>query len=347
MFLASFLLWIYKSLKKGDNLKVNRYIWYNATEEVKIMFENIVNKIEEYSTIIIYRHINPDCDALGSQFGLLDALRHTYPSKKIYVDGSFVSDLVSLYEVPFDIVTKIEEPALAIVLDTANAPRIDGESFYRCKESIKIDHHLTDDEFSTLSVVDSSAGATCQLIGQLLMEMQDSWHISTAGASALYLGIIADTNRFMYRQTDERTFTIAAFLMTKGIAIDVLYQRMYERSAKDLEIQRHILNNYHASDKVAYYILTNDDLINLAISRQRGSDYVNIFANIAEYDIWMAITEKDHNWRVSIRSKKKDIHHIAQKYRGGGHAQASGATLTSKKELESLLEDLKQVANSE
>ena len=58
----------------------------------------------------------------------------------------------------------------------------------------------------------------------------------------------------------------------------------------------------------------------------------------------MAITEnvEDHNWRVSIRSRGVKINEIANKYHGGGHAFASGATLQSLDELQSLIVDLKE-----
>ena len=85
----------------------------------------------------------------------------------------------------------------------------------------------------------------------------------------------------------------------------------------------------------------------LNISRERGSDFVNLLSSVDEYKVWLAITEntKDHNWRVSMRSRHISVNEIANKYRGGGHAFASGATLLSLDELSLLLNDIKERIN--
>ena len=85
----------------------------------------------------------------------------------------------------------------------------------------------------------------------------------------------------------------------------------------------------------------------LEISRERGSDYVNMLSGIEEYYIWMAITENtaDQNWRVSLRSRKYPVNKVAEKYNGGGHLLASGAKLQNIEQLDDLLRDLKELIN--
>jgi phosphoesterase RecJ-like protein len=67
-----------------------------------------------------------------------------------------------------------------------------------------------------------------------------------------------------------------------------------------------------------------------------------MFSNIKDIHIWCSISEdkKDNVWRVSIRSKKVTINQVAQKYGGGGHAQASGCKLTKIEELPEFIADL-------
>ena len=49
--------------------------------------QQIVNKIEEFETIIIHRHVIPDGDAYGSSFGLYEIIKTTFPNKKVYIVG--------------------------------------------------------------------------------------------------------------------------------------------------------------------------------------------------------------------------------------------------------------------
>ncbi|MFR0831126.1 MAG: DHH family phosphoesterase, partial [Thomasclavelia sp.] len=134
-------------------------------------------------------------------------------------------------------------------------------------------------------------------------------------------------------------------LLKTGIDIVEIYNRIYLRSASELEVNKFILNNYQVEGGVAYYILTNDDLKKLNISRERGSDFVNILSGIKEYKVWMAITENvvDNNWRVSIRSRDVAINQVAAKYNGGGHVLASGAKLEKIEMLPNLINDLKEL----
>ena len=311
------------------------------------MDKEIIEKIEAYNYIAVYRHVNPDFDAFGSQFGLYDIIKTTYPDKNVYVCGDFSSELVEKYTVDVncnDI--DYDNEILGIVLDTANKERIDDKNYQKCKELIKIDHHIVIDSYGDLNYEDSTASSASQLVTQLYKD-NDILKISQDGAAALYLGIIGDTSRFLYKNTDVRTFEAASTLLKTGIDIIELYNRIYLKNAKELEVNKFILNNYKFDDGVAYYVLTDEDLKRLGISRERGSDFVNILSGVIEYKIWLAITENvaDNNWRVSIRSRDFAVNEVAKKYNGGGHALASGAKLNSIGMLPELIRDLKELIN--
>lgn len=116
------------------------------------MEEKIIAKIEEYDYIAIYRHVNPDFDAFGSQLGMYDMIKATYPDKKVFLCGDFSSELVKKYTVVFEHQeVDYTKDILGIVLDTANIERIDDQRYQLCKEIIKIDHHLVVDSYGTLN----------------------------------------------------------------------------------------------------------------------------------------------------------------------------------------------------
>lgn len=313
-----------------------------------VMYDEIVKKIEEYDYIAIYRHVSPDYDAFGSQMGMYDLIKQTYPEKTVYVCGDFSSDLVTKFKVAacFDQVD-YHLGVLGIVVDTANQERIDDQDYHLCKELIKIDHHLVVDSYGDINLEDSTASSASQLVCDLYQNT--NLKLSVDGATALYMGIIGDSSRFLYQSTDERTFKAASALLETGIDISEIYDTMYLKKATELQINKFILNNYHVDGNIAYYILKDEDLKQLNISRERGSDYVNVLSGIEEYYIWMAITENkvDDNWRVSLRSRQYAVNQVAQKYNGGGHKLASGAKLTSLEQLDDLIVDLKELINEQ
>jgi len=301
------------------------------------------NELKMYEQIIVYRHVNPDLDAFGSQFGLYWTLKEMYPQKNIILAGEMISDLLKFY--PSFKNDKIKTvKTLGIVLDTANKERIDGD-ISLCDKIIKIDHHIIVDSYGDINIEDEKASSCSEIVTLLLKDK--NIQIPIESSNALYLGIIGDSNRFLYQSTSQKTFEAASYLLDMGIDIESLYQKLYTRSLKDMNIIKFIYNNYHFNEGVAWYYLSQKDLETLNISREQGSQYVNTLANYEEIKIWMAITEnkEEHNYRVSIRSRGVVINEIANLFRGGGHAYASGATLLSLDELDGLITQLKEKIN--
>ena len=106
--------------------------------------EEILQMIKQYDRIIIHRHMRPDPDALGSQCGLAEILRGSFPEKDVYQVGGPVEGLAFLAEMD-EISDDLYNGALVIVTDTANAPRISDDRYRFGDKLIKIDRHHSDD----------------------------------------------------------------------------------------------------------------------------------------------------------------------------------------------------------
>jgi len=308
-----------------------------------------MNEIEEwihqYDQIVILRHIHPDLDAFGSQFGLYWTLKQLFPYKNILLEGDMDSSLMKLYP-SFDQGKQTEISTLGIVLDTANRERIDGD-ISGCDKIIKIDHHIVVDSYGDINIEIADASSCSEIVVLLLKKA--GIKIPLIAAEALYLGIVGDSNRFLYKSTSLKTFEAASYLLEMGIDIENLYQKLYLKPKKEIDILQFIYSHYQSDDRIVWYYLSTEDLIQLGISREEGSNYVNSLANIEEFLVWMAITQndKDHNYRVSIRSRGVAINEVASMFRGGGHQNASGATLLSLDELDQLIIMLKEKINEE
>lgn len=306
----------------------------------------IIDLIRQYDQILLYRHINPDDDALGSQAAMYYYIKTYFPDKNVVLMGAFTSDLVPHYftEIPE---AKINEvPSLAIVMDTANKERVDG-SLQPANYIVKIDHHLIVEQFGDLNIVEEKTIACAQILTLMMAEVSDRYPLTQEIAAPLYMGIVGDSNRFMYRDTDARTFKAASLLLDTGIDIDQLYRRMYLKNEKSLEIKRFILNNYVNDGGVGYYIMRDEDLTALGVSREVGSNYITELADVDEIKIWIAFTEdvSQHIVRVSLRSRDYPVNKVAKQFKGGGHILAAGTTLSSLDQISVVVESAKALLN--
>ena len=102
------------------------------------MFSKIIEKIKEFDTIVIARHIGVDPDALCSQLALRDSIKLTYPDKKVLAIGTGSSKFIHMGRL--DKLEKVDN-ALLIVVDTPDRKRVDSLDFSQGRYSIKIDHH--------------------------------------------------------------------------------------------------------------------------------------------------------------------------------------------------------------
>ena len=309
------------------------------------MYKEMLKRIKEANTIYIYRHVASDYDALGSQYGLMQMIKDNFKDKDVVCLGEPNEELFRQMAIT-DQNCSFEktEKSLSIVLDTANQARIDGIGYDCCDFMIKVDHHVVVDSYGDLNIEDPNASSASELVVRFYESNSDILVLSKEAASYLYFGIVGDTNRFMYDASNASTLRAAAILLECGINKEEIYRMMYVKKIKDLEIQKYILNCYQYDEGVAYYVLSQEDLDKLGISREQGSNYVNLLSNIDEIKVWIAITyqkEKD-NYRVSLRSRNVPVQPIASKFNGGGHVYASGATLESINDLALLLEMVKE-----
>ncbi|HBS02822.1 MAG TPA: bifunctional oligoribonuclease/PAP phosphatase NrnA, partial [Firmicutes bacterium] len=134
-------------------------------------------------------------------------------------------------------------------------------------------------------------------------------------------------------------------LLKTGINLSKIYQSMYEKTIQSLKNQAYVLSHFSLTPHgVCYYLLPIEVQEELKITTEQGKENVNLFSNISGINAWCSITQdvdkKEPCWRISIRSKEKDISGVAAKWGGGGHKQASGAKIKDLSELDAFLKDL-------
>ncbi|MDK2819277.1 MAG: bifunctional oligoribonuclease/PAP phosphatase NrnA [Mycoplasmataceae bacterium] len=292
--------------------------------------------IKKYSSIIIFHHVNPDGDCLGTQFGLKELIQDNFPDKKVYVIGDS-NNILSFLDFEHDLVPNenILRESLGIVVDANFTNRIKNSELItqkKIKNIIRIDHHIEDDDLEPLySWVDPSYCASAEQVAQLAIKLK--WKISKKAAAYIYLGIYTDSGRFFYDKTSARTFNLVSELLKTKFDVQYIHNNLSKRNKEEIIFQKEVLNNYKTEGNTIYYYLSNKKSKKLNIS-DNNRNRVDFLANISPYTIWIFFIEQDNGEiRVRLRSSIHDIHQIAIQYGGGGHEKASGATIKNKKQI--------------
>lgn len=286
--------------------------------------EKIVAMIQQYDRIIIHRHMRPDPDALGSQCGLAEILRATYPEKDIYQVGGPVEGLGFLAEMD-EIADDLYKGALVIVTDTANAPRISDERYKLGDKLIKIDHHPNDDPYGDLLWVNTKASSCSEIIADLAFT--EDLVITENAARLLYGGIVGDTGRFLYPATTSHTLMVAAKLLDHGFDSAKLNRQIDQISLEVAKLSGYLYQNLQIDEQGAGYVILDQAILNkYGIKDSDTAALVPLPGTIDTVLAWAVFVEQPEGYyRVRLRSKGPVINELAKQYHGGGHPLASGA----------------------
>lgn len=304
-------------------------------------FKRIYKAIKKYKTIVIARHIGPDPDALGSSIGLKEAILYNFPNKKVYAVGSpasrfrYIGNVDKLEEIDY-------EKSLLIVTDTPDLKRIDCPNINKFKHIIKIDHHPFVEKYADIELIDDKSSSASQLIIELIKK--NNMKINESIASKLYIGLVADTNRFLYSYTSHKTFSLVSWLIKKtNLNFSELYSNLYNRPLREIRFSGYLSSNLIVTKNgLGYLKITDEILKQYEVDPSTAGNLIENFNNIQEVKVIAFCSEdKGNNYiKCSIRSKGPIINQVTANYNGGGHIYACGARPKTFDEVDNMLKDL-------
>lgn len=309
------------------------------------MKKAIYKKIKENDYIVLARHIGADPDALGSTMGLKEIILNTFPRKKVSCIGVYSSKFKYLGFLDNLDPEEISK-SLLIVLDTPDLKRIDGVlDINAFKDVIKIDHHPEIDHFGNICWVDENESSVCQMIIELAYETK--LKLNKEAAEKLFIGLVSDTNRFLYNSTTYKTMNIVSKLINDTqINFTDLYNNLYSRSLSEVKFEGYISQNMILTKNGLAYIKIDEKILNdFNVDSSITGNIVGNFNNIEEILVWIFFTNdsKQEIIKVNARSRGPIINKILEKYNGGGHKFASGARLKDETEVDKLIQELDKV----
>ena len=306
-------------------------------EKMKVILE----KIKEYDRIFLFRHKRMDGDCTGATKGLKAVLKLTYPQKEILlIDGQSSDFLAFLGPDDQEVPDAWYESALGIVLDTGTADRISNPKFRLCKELVKIDHHIPVDDYARYTWVEEERSSCCEMIAYFYDTFRDELKIDKEAATYIYAGMVTDSGRFQFRSVDGDTLRLAGMLLDQGVDTDWLYAHLYLRDFEQLKFKAQVYQDMKITENgVAYIYVSTEMKERFGLSNESASACVSYLENIKGCLCWVAFIETEENIRVRLRSRFAPVNTIAERYRGGGHACACGATVYDRQEVYALLRE--------
>ncbi len=304
----------------------------------------ILQKIKEYDRIMLFRHVRNDGDCVGSTKGFKEILKLTWPEKEVYIiDEDTAKYLEFMGPEDEPVPGEMYTDALGIVLDTASESRISNKKYTLCKELIKIDHHIPLENYGDYIWVEEDRSSACEMVVKFYDTFRDELKINSQAATYLYTGMVTDSGRFKYSDVTGDTLRCAALLLDVGVDTDTLFARLYLEAFEYLKFKAHIYEKMQITENgVAYIIVDREMQEQFNLSLEQASAVIGNLDSIRGCICWIAFIEQgdeQNTYRVRLRSRFAHINPVAEKYRGGGHACASGATVYGLDEVNALLRD--------
>ena len=295
--------------------------------------EEIIAKLKEAKRIAVFCHARPDGDALGSGLALTVALENAgkqafmccenLPPEKFFFVTSMRKVRNEVPDVDYD---------LLVSVDCADVSRIGVFSNLYAKfkkDTINIDHHVSNDGFAKLNYV-HDCPASCEIMTELLYK--GGFEITEEIANLLMIGLVTDTGNFVHQDVSEKTFETAALLRSKGADVNAINYNLFARQTSGRAIlYGRVMSKmrFELDGKLAYIVIPEKDMTELGTDKSQTEGFVDFPLTVDGVEVAISLLEfKKGQYKASLRSKGNvNVNAVATSFGGGGHVLASGCML--------------------
>jgi phosphoesterase RecJ-like protein len=306
------------------------------TELLTSDIDRVADAIRAGDRFLLTTHENPDGDALGSLLATHRILETLGKDSLMFlaakefplpVEYRFLPLEEVFHEPPADIADRV-----VVFLDCGNIDRMPVDFLQNGDNTlINIDHHHDNTRFGTVNLVDVKASCTAEIVYDLtgLLDVQLTPEI----ANALYVGLVTDTGKFMYENTDARSHRMAAGLIEAGVEVNEVYRRLYEHApAEKLKLLARALEGITLRDggQLAVTYISREDYSVTGASEALTEGIIDHLRTIDGTVVAAVVRDQSDGGRaarkVSMRSTdgQVDVSAIARQHGGGGHRRAAG-----------------------
>ena len=322
----------------------------NSLSDIATDLERAAAELRDRDRFLLTAHEGPDGDALGSLLGLHKVLTGLGKDSVMFMAAKEFPLPIEYRFLPLEEVFH-EPPAdmadrTVVFLDCGNIDRVPVEWLTEGgNDVINIDHHHDNTRFGDVNLVEVGASCTAEIVYDLALLLGAK--ITPEIASALYVGLITDTGKFMYENTNAHTHRVAADLIDAGVNVDDTYRRLYEHvPIEKLRLVSRALDGISSfcDGKLVVSYITMADYEATGASEEMTEGLIDNLRSIEGVKVAAVIRDLGDRGRsarkVSLRSSAGDVDvsAIARVNGGGGHKRAAG--FSTDLEFEQLVEFL-------
>ena len=298
--------------------------------------ERVAAEIRDRDRFLLTAHEGPDGDALGSLLGMHHLLTQLGKDSLMFLAAKEFPLPIEYRFLPLEEVFH-EPPAdmpdrTVVFLDCGNLDRMPVDFLAEGNNlRLNIDHHHDNTLFGDVNLVDVEASCTAEIVYELAILLGAA--ITPQIASALYVGLVTDTGKFMYENTNARTHRIAAELIEAGVAVDETYRRLYEHvPIEKLRLLSRALEGiqHHCDGALVLSYVTASDYQASGAGSEMTEGIIDHLRSVEGARVAALVRDLGDRGRsarkVSLRSSggDVDVSAIARRHGGGGHKRAAG-----------------------
>ena len=310
--------------------------------------QELINQIKNSNRVILFLHLSPDLDSIGSNIGFLNFIENVNPtietkilskdepSENIYLK---IKELTgNKLEIADPQSYKYEEGDLAIFIDFPEIQRTTNNKDFKLPEYVKtatIDHHVFETEPPFLNYIETKNLSAASLVYEI--NRQANFVLKKDYFEFILMGMLGDSGFLKHR---DQKFVQSLSIIQKYCEefgnenyfkiIDFLESH---KPLEEYNLQKVYLNNLVYKNNFAYTSMTNNDRKNAGVSHtfSETTNGASLIRNIGESKFVFSVTQDldDENlYRVSFRSclgENFQVRDMAVKLGGGGHLLAAGA----------------------
>ena len=294
--------------------------------------------------VVLTTHWNPDGDAAGSLLGLhalLEERGHAVTSvfpnhaaENLRWMPGYAKALVHEVD-PDAVVEALQSADLVVALDYNTWSRT-GEALAALLSTFSgttalVAPHLQPDPAFALSLSDTAASSTCELVVRLVGQMNRT-DFNADAATCLFTGLLTDTGSFRYPSTSSQTLRAAALLVEAGAVPEFIHNNLFDAaSPQRMHLWGEALRgmSFWEDGKLAVLSLDQNTLQRIGYAKGDTDGLVNQGLAVSGVEVSVFFREEFQGVKISFRSKgDRDVNTFSREYfGGGGHRNAAGGYL--------------------